>query len=268
MESLENDIERAKQVITHVDKEERNNCDHLLSTTTDAIDEILKDVDVKGKNIFSCMAAIDQVFSFYYADANLVDTFDKNALTEYFYYLKKWSVTYLGDFMLYGKSDEYLNNLLYSINPNTEKEEQAKDFWVILLKTYKSFLQRDKMKFDRLTESDLFAYNPEIFDLEYMKDITKLNNVLPRDINFYTLNIFEKIKTIPRKYDIVYISNILEFARRTMYYENCVENMKKLLKDKGSVICTKIVLDAWEKPYFEKDFTISEDDDYVVYTKK
>ena len=81
--------------------------------TNEDLETIYKDLDLHKKKVLSVLASSDQVFTANYLGAEQVDSFDKNRLTLYYYYLRKWSIKYRRELhpkVL--KGNKWLKNLL------------------------------------------------------------------------------------------------------------------------------------------------------------
>jgi hypothetical protein len=94
--------------------------------TNEDLDTIYRDLDFYKKKVLSVLASSDQVFTARYLGASQVDSFDKNRLTIYYYYLRKWSIKYRNQLhpkVL--KGNNWLKKLLEVVKPTCEEEEKA-----------------------------------------------------------------------------------------------------------------------------------------------
>ena len=83
--------------------------------TNEDLDTIYRDLDFHKKKVLSVLASSDQVFTARYLGAEQVDSFDKNRLTIYYYYLRKYDVY---DFLLYHVNIHLIESYYYFYNIN------------------------------------------------------------------------------------------------------------------------------------------------------
>lgn len=196
------------------------------------IKDILNNYDLKDKEVFTVLASSDQAISFFYNGSKTIDTFDRNYLTLYYYYLRKWLILYKNE--LYpsykfldnaGNGDKELYDLICDIKPSSINEKEAKSFW-------KTFMEYNHNKANHLMEN------------RYLNEDKPFNNVdsivksfYDKEINFKNLDITKQIKE-NKKYDVVYLSNMLEYESIEENRNTIRINLEHLLKDNGIVICT------------------------------
>ena len=63
--------------------------DRLYFNSNEDLDALLSKFDFRDKDILTVLASSDQLFYFYDKGARIVDTFDINKLTFYYYFLRK-----------------------------------------------------------------------------------------------------------------------------------------------------------------------------------
>ena len=187
-------------------------------------------IDFLDKNVLSVLASSDQVFTARYYGANTVDGFDKNRLSFYYYYLRIWSIKYMGDIY----PDKVLENdyywllkLLSLVKVSSPNEKKAFSFWYSNLKRQIDF---SKLFFEDPTEGRII-----------FKSLKSIGSVAFGDIDFYHYDLFKPIKG-SKKYDVVLISNIIEWARNDEHLINTVkDNLVNLLNDNGIVLCSNLI---------------------------
>ena len=247
MDSIEKDVSYSCDIIER--KETPWNYDKIYSSANDSIDYIMPLLNVEKKDILTVLGSSDQAFHFYDNGASNVDLYDINKLTIYYYYLRTWIIKYNNSFYPeYTKVknlNEYLEIILNKVKPLNNKEEAAYKYW-------KKLISRT----NRSIESNLFHRDycypgNEIYDLDNLKER------IPQEANFYNINLAGNVNLI-KKYDVIFISNIIEWVLEDKWdIEKLVNNLYKLLKENGKVVCTKFALSgagANELKYFKSCF--------------
>ncbi len=234
----------------------------FYKTNEDLVDAYL-DVDFKDKDVISVLASGDQVLTARYLDAKAVDSFDYNPLTIYYFYLRLWTLKYRR--LLYPKimdgDNTWLYYLLGWVQPRNEQEALAKQYFELHV--------HDNTQMDQL-----------FYDLEMQPEgrtlFTKpeeLVECLSPELTFYPINLFEEFH-LPKQYDIGIISNILDSSKvDPEKIQIAYENLDRLIRPGGSVICSKLhyrtreEMDK-EKRIFEKSFEFIPKEEGYVYQKK
>lgn len=232
MKQLIIDAEAASEIAnsrkSHIDY------DRLYYQSNEMLPELFNNFSVKDKDVLTVLASSDQLFHTYINGAKNVDTFDINKLTYYYYYLRKWAIVYY---------DEYY--------PPVED----------LLFSHRFFMNMIK-KYPKLPKEDLTAYyfwreycnntwgfqNSELFYLSLLRDENKIQNldllkeiIKKRKLSFIHMDI-SKPTSISKKYDVIILSNILEYLSfMDISFDDLQNNLNKLLKDDGVIICSHIM---------------------------
>lgn len=264
---LVKDLKLAEKIIKDNKRDYYYEFYNIYPQSTEALSFIFSGLDIKNKKILSVLASSDQVFSAYYYKALEVDSFDINPLCEYYYYLRKWCIEKRKDIDIYKKSNDYLKAVVQEVNFQNEKEKKALQFWQELLKN------------DNLMKSTLFLATFGIASVPFRNNIEKLKERIPQEeLNFKNLDIFLPID-IDKKYDLVYLSNILEYATDIKKLEVAEENMERLVNRGGQIVCSytrrhKDIFGSCEQLIFDKDFTFENEQmgegvfSHYIYTKK
>ena len=219
----------------------------IYSRNTEDLNRIVSHVDLIDKDIYSVLSSSDILFYLYLNGAKRVDTFDINSLTYRYYYLRKW--------LLESGFLDAKNLGIKEIDSIIKKHRNANDInereSCLLWKYYLELKQKEKYY-----EENLFSfYNDALFvncstkfNFPYSKeDIKKLLNKLNSNkLDFEVIDISSNSYNTSKKYDIVYLSNILDL-KTANNIKNIMNNMNKLLKDNGIVVCTNMV----NHPYFD-----------------
>ncbi len=201
-----------------------------------------QDFDFKDKEVLSVLASSDQVFTARLLGAKKVDSFDKNSLALYYYYLRSWTITYMHQMYpipVLDNNYRFLFELLEKVEPSSEEEIQALLFWKEHLKHHTDL---SKLFFEDTREGKTS-----------FSDIRDLENVADGDMNFYHLNFFQDFH-LDSSYDIILLSNIIEWARGSDTKITCIrDNLNQLLHSNGIVLCTGLINRYPEKIQRERE---------------
>ena len=206
----------------------------IYRNTNEYLSSILNPSLIAGKEVLSVLASSDQPFSCYYNGAKSVDTFDSNMLAYYYFFLKKWCMMYTGAYYLSANNEDLRRCI--ELHSNTPEELIAYKFWKEVLVNIK----------ESLYYSELFYKGTAWWNVPYMEDMnTFLRKVVGLKPNFTNGNIFEPL-TINKQYDVVVLSNILEYLYDDIEYDTksanvALDNLLKLLKPEGIVISSNII---------------------------
>lgn len=232
-------------------------------TNEDLVDAYL-DTDFREKEVFSVLGSSDQVFTARFLDAKRVDAFDKNRLTLYYFYLRLWAIKYNKELYpeLYGNNSKlWLRDLLSKVKPENEKEKKAL-----------SFFKKHLMANTNL-ENLFFDECIQPMGCTIYRKAEELEDCLSPELDFQRINLFTPQEK-KKEYDIVLISNIIDWARNNPNILRVIaKNLHQLTKKDGVVIGSNLVyrsrIDNEEEtllfsPYFER-----EDKPYsYIYHKK
>ena len=231
--------------------------------TNEDLATIYKDLDLHKKKVLSVLASSDQVFTANYLGAEQVDSFDKNRLTLYYYYLRKWSIKYYRELhpkVLIG--NKWLKNLLELVKVESEEEAKA-------LKFFKKHVSENTNLYNLFYEDHL---DEEKGSTLYSK-ASDLKSAFDKPMRFIDFDIFGENK-VEDKYDVVLISNILEWARGDISkFTMARDNLNKILNPKGLVVCSSLINRSEstvlsERRIFDEAFTCTEYNGGYVYSKK
>ena len=250
MSYISKDLEHAYNIISGLDK--GNNL-KIYFSTNENLTELFNNVDFRDKDVLSVLSSSDQVFSSLYLGARKVDSFDINYLTIYYHYLRKWYILYFDG--LYPKdifkSNNYIKEILSKVNCMTELEKKAYDFW-------------DMFSLE-LSSRNLFNYGFDDFTIPYADNLYLFKNILKTsDVNFNHLDMFSDIN-LDKEYDIVIMSNLIEYAKTFEDIKMVKKNLDKLLKRKGRAIFTYIYHCPRTKIHKEQNAFFKEDYDFLMH---
>lgn len=226
MNKIMKDVEEACNIVDG--NSYSNEYGRIYCFSNEDLKALFDSVSVKDKDVLTVLSSGDQYFYSYYNGARSVDVFDRNKLTKYYYYLRKWGIKYLGKFSLgsdFIKHTKYINELLELVTFSSESEEEAYSFWYNYI--------RKVFPFDN---SNLFYLGSR--NRNDMDRVDKLYKYIDNDLNFYNGNMKEYYPR-NKKYDVIIMSNILEYCDDRDYYM-LKSNLYNLLNEDGVVVCSKI----------------------------
>ena len=245
------DYERAyTDVVDILDERTRRSnpiCYKMHQSTNENLTAILGQIDFEDKEVLSVLSSSDQMMSSYYLGAKNVDTFDNNVTTYLFYYLKKWCMEYTGKSYLSASNRELLECL--DLHKNNDIENNIALFWKRILITIKGPLK----------DSALFYKNfSDTCSVPYSRDVPTMNGIMKdKDPNYQTMDLFSE-QDMEKQYDVIVLSNILEYAYEEDdigIYHNIMRNLQGALKDDGIVVCSSLIFEkALESGTFDEFF--------------
>ena len=208
------------------------NFETVYFCSNERLDDIFYGMDFTGKKVLSVLASGDQAFYFYDHNAEKVDLFDKNKLTIFYYYFRIWLIEVFNMFNIhYDIEISKVKELLKKVEPKDDNEKNAYKFWT----KYVRLCEKMNYRFQYLAASFLPSIDNTIANLDKLKEKLKV-----RDFSFYNFDIASKNFQINKKYDVVYVSNIIDWLHEDEECTNLVENLNNLLEDDGLVICADL----------------------------
>lgn len=199
-------------------------------TNENLTSKMYQNTNFENKQVLSVMGSGDHVLTSNYNFAKRTDAFDKSLLSSYYYQLRRWYIKYAD--LLYPDINSRGNfkRLIESINPKNDLEFEALIFFKKLLKYN---VDLESMFYDIYEQPDgKVPYNSTKYLKQYMN----------RKVRFYLMDLFEKNNVNKNKYDIMLISNILDWARNDeKKLLMAKENIEGLLNQDGIVLCNNMV---------------------------
>lgn len=244
--NVENDFENLTKIIEK--KEQIELYDKIYYQSNEHVKEILSNFDLNNKDILTVLGSGDQALNFLNNRVKNVDTFDINRLSIYYFYLRIWIIKYFNRFYpeVFGKIS--WDKLKKMIVITSIEERKIHRFWDLYFERY------DKL--NSIIEPDPCLFSNEITNLDTLKK--ELKNI---KIKFYNIDIASNEINLNKKYDIIYASNISDWLFDAYpdndNYINYKNNLKKLLKKHGMIICAyayHFCRDEYEAEIFSKDF--------------
>lgn len=225
------------------------NYERLYFQSNELLHKIFSNFDLEGKDVLTVAGSGDQAFHCYNNGAKSVDLFDKNPLTIYYFYLRRWVVEYLNLFYP-DKSftSKDIKRLLKKVIVCSDCENDSIEYWEKLIK------EKD-FRFTKLFWKDLVQQKQS----NDFNDLSLIKNRLSDNFSFYNLDI-TKYLISNKKYDVIITSNISDYYSNAFTLAGYEDNLKGMLKDDGIIVCSNLSQDRVglvEELVFEDDFTIT-----------
>lgn len=200
---------------------------------------IYKDYLKNSKRILSVISSGDQIIESITSEKKIIDCFDISKYPKYYLMLKLAALKVLKkeDYVkLFIESplttlDEYYDDLYYE-NIRKNLNGIYKKYWDALF----SHTDWYEIFGSRLFQSDAMPNDFIYKSLSYLKDENyyKLRkNIENAELNFYEGDIFTLVSSLTSKYDLVYSSNIIDYANKKDY-KNLLSKFN--LNDNGVVL--------------------------------
>lgn len=208
------------------------------------LDVLFKNLDLKDKKVLTVAGSGDHAFYSYNKGACNVDLFDINLLAKYYYYLRIWIIKYYNSFYFdtinkfknYNEFSRYFGILFNLVNPTSIDEEEAHEYWKLLYNMCS--LKWKNYGFGYYLRNKLFRADTKrinwISDLSVIKDKLANNN-----FDFFNCDITGNQTRIDKVYDVIFLSNIFEYAddEESIRLKN---NICRLLKDDGYIVLSNV----------------------------
>lgn len=262
----------------------RNKYSQIYMFTTENIHGITQKISFQNKKVLTVCSSGDQVFNMLLCGAEEIDTFDINIFTKYFFYFKEASIRALNyqEFLnfffpnSFAKKNQIFSLKTYTKIRNYIKDDYAKSFWDQIFSKYNG---------EKLYYSDLFTQD------HYPKKTNQVcNNYLMNEQNyktlqqklaiysftFYHLNILKNSLASTKRYDYIYLSNILDYLpiKEELEYAKKVKEillkLRKNMTDNGMIMVSylycyldeywldnyngKLKSSIFRKKHFEEDY--------------
>ena len=242
MSCLEEDLKNAKYLIEN-HKFYRNHgemFEMIYPFTNENIKDMFSCFNFKDKECLSILGSSDQVFDMYLRGAKSITAFDINPLTKYLFYLKRAALRadltkeeYLSFFCSsenYDESKESFNEEIFSRIVPFLKGNSYK-FWTELYTRYSGYKIREQdclFSFDEYKRSTLESIVYYLSD-EGFEKVKEISSSIK--ITFVNKNIKDLI--LSKNYDLMYFSNLIQYASSIFYQQSLYET--KYEKEKVSL---------------------------------
>ena len=224
-------------------------------------------LNLEEKDVLTVAGSGDQAFYAYHNGAKNVDLLDINVLSKYYYYFRMWVIKYLNVFYFDNLIDEeekdYMNSkcnnidkarsiinnnysikretelfkyLLSQVEPTSEEEEMAYKYWKMVLNKSITMWRGGIGYFFRyiLCRGDTNKKN-NLSDLSVIK-----KQIFNNSFSFYNTDIYKSDFDIFKKYDVLFASNILEYATYRNEVNIFKNNVYNLLNDDGILVLSNV----------------------------
>ncbi len=202
----------------------------LYSRTNEDLELLFNNTDVMNKRVFSVLSSSDYLFSAIDAGASVVDTFDINPLTYRYYHLRKWLLQhgYVDAAKL--SYDDLFGIIYYHDLAISKDEEESEVFW----KKYLELFPDEKLYYSPLFVN---VFAPKVnYQMKKRKLVQKLS---ARELDFRPLDICSEEIELDKKYDLAFISNILDYNRDKSKLVVARDNLGRILNNGGRVILSR-----------------------------
>lgn len=219
---------------------------YLYDRTNENLTEFFKIYQsfIYNKDVLSVLASSDQLLSCKLLKCRSVDAFDRVYISLYYYYLRKWLILHNNSFYpsykFFYDGDKELYELILSINPESRDEEEAQLFW-------KKYMEYNNYKTDDYLFCIAVCDQPKPFD----RKINIVKTFFDNPLRFYCFDIFSKVP-INKRYDVIILSNMLEYHKNNEQLIMARDNIESLLKDDGLVLCSYKIYDHNSKEHLEE----------------
>ena len=214
-------------------------------------DKYLKDKE----KILSVISSSDQILNSILNGSKKIDAFDISCFPKYFLFLKISAVKkltkeeYIKFFFDTISTDEIYDDLYFMIREDLDKD--VRKFWDSLFDFYDWYDIYNSTLFSSEfhTKEEIINKNKYLKEENYLKLRQNLNKI---NLNLYTGNILEISKKLKENYDLIYLSNIINYVDISIYKE-MLKNFN--LNDNGIIITyLYYVSDKFKRFFCEKEF--------------
>ena len=176
-----------------------------------------------SRRILSVISSGDQIIESITSEKKVIDCFDISKYPKYYLMLKIAAIKSL-------KKEDYIK--LFIESPLTTLDEYYDDLYYDNIRNYLNGIYKEywdalfnhtdwyEIFESSLFQSDSIQYNFIYKSLNYLKDENyyKLReNIDNAKLNFYEGDIFTLSRSLKNKYDLVYLSNIIDYSNKNDY---------------------------------------------------
>ena len=251
-------LEKDEEDIFVEQKNPFNSNGPVYAFTNEALSQYMKDYDFNGKSVLASLGSGDFSLNAYLMGASVVDNFDINQYTYYFYQLKKALIMKydFDSFCNFIKNPPQIFERFEEYNQFLDSESIS--FFGKLIKIYdgninallkKVFIDKVGQEKNQWNESNTFDSTEELFltaqyknpYLQSEENYNQLKQQLMKKCSdeFYFNNLYEF--TPKKKYDIVYLSNIGDYSKNSKEFKDFVMQLKEsILNENGIIIIVSI----------------------------
>ena len=214
-DNMNKTIEKTKILMTNNDNYIANDISKIWPITNENLKEVYNIFNIKNKNILTITSSGDHILESMISDAKIIDSFDINYLTKYYYHLKKAIIQNydLENFLdiIRKLSYGFISNNDYStIRKSLSKEAQL--FWDTIINCYHTT--------DNTYLRNLFNTTAKKENFDLVNYLTPNNyKLLKEKLNSYNVSlihsdIFSLDNKLDKTYDLIYLSNIYKYTNK------------------------------------------------------
>ena len=257
MNSLVRDIGLVKSRMTENASLEQ--FDFIYSFTNENIKDAFALFDLKDKEVLSVLASSDQIIDMFLRGAKNIDTFDLNGLTKYYFYLKKAALLaniskeeFLAFFCGRNNKDSFSKVTFEKIKKFiTDKDSLL--FWSYIFSRNNPNYIKNNYLFSK-DEWPKSVLEKAIFYLDDENYAMASKKAESMEIKFHPLNFVNLKDSIEKKFDFIYLSNIMQYA------DSMYEVDEKVLRKKQV-----LALERFKEDILKLDVLLKENGEIVNY---
>ena len=227
---LQNDIKYAKSIL---DNECHDKFRKIYTNTNEDLSLLFSQLDLSDKNILTVLSSSDYLYMSYLFGAKRVDCFDINPLTFRLFYLRKWLISNNIIDIGFCSYEDVIRVIMNMEKTNMDNEKESLLFWKEVL---------SKMGESDFYHNQLFTtiFNP--FNSFYKDKLVNLSKILSYvDPTFYSFDICDNLGiNIGKRYDFIFLSNILDYNRSRERIEVAFNNLLPLVDKQAKIVCSHI----------------------------
>lgn len=222
-------------------------------------------VEVKDKDCFSVIGSGDQIITLKYEGAKKVEGFDFNRLAISHFVLRLWSIKYMNTLYPEIWNRNFMIKLLKQVKPKNKFEVDVYNYYAKLV--------NEKVDLDNLIDEDN-SKNEGVLSYKSNEEVIPY---LDSNVPLHFKDMFSPFK-LDKEFDLAYISNILEWGLSEKESDSKLmiarDNLYRLLKPNGEVVCSKLArkgleIDPMEREIFDCKFNVVFDNPInYVYRRK
>ena len=187
------------------------------------------------KDILTVISSSDQLLNAIYMGARNIDAFDISTFPKYYMYLKLAALKALSkedylDFFYSATGNNSLYDIMYFDGIKNYLSEDMEMFWTSLI----NFFDWTEITFSSLFSGEVVSEETAQIKNIYLNNYEEMKNLIDKvSIKTYEGNILELVDRLDNKYDLAYLSNIMNYLN-PIDYKNMLNKIN--LKEDGKVL--------------------------------
>lgn len=270
MKKAVTNLKIARNIIRDNQVKELGEFQKIHSFTTENIKGSLETLDLKDKDILTVLSSSDQLLEMFLRGARSIDTFDINPLTEEYLYLKIAAILSISktEFIrsfnirklqtLPIKDDKYSLDQYKLLTTMEDQLSHNSYFWEAIFA--KNMINISKLFYPKPLSPRTLPKVLTYLDKDNYKYLR--NNIADLNHSYVKTNLLNIPQLIDKKYDLIYLSNIIEYAN-SIFKNEPLENMKELINNLSSLLnpngkivsyIYSIETESTESPIWQPDY--------------